>query len=169
MAGFDDATAAPVECHGYTLHPLDFNDIGHFERWAKQEFMNRVRDSMITADGMTPEQRSEWITAALDCESRMSFARQNGQNALSSIEGMRLIFWLSVRKEDPKLTLAKVEMPHPDIITDVIQTITDISGFTSAAARVVPAKKNGAGSPTTPETPTPETTSPPISQPPSAT
>ena len=143
MADLSNATKAPatitVDGKEWTLSPLEIRDFGEVERWLEVLPFERVRRKIAAlGEVATPELVKQMLDAA-ETESKSmglaSIATANGADdavtrALNSLEGVQLLFYLSVRKAHPEITRDEASaLMKADIIDDVRGVLDRVSGL----------------------------------------
>ena len=154
MADLSNATKTPatitVDGKEWTLSPLEIRDFGEVERWLEVLPFERVRRKIAAlGEVATPELVKQMLDAAETESKGMGIAKtdEDGKadkavtRALSSIEGVQLLFYLSVRKVHPEITReAAAGLLKVDLVGDVRGVLDKVAGLDADDA--------GAGRPT---------------------
>ncbi len=136
MAG----AAAEIELGGksYLMRPLSINEFAQFERWVDDA---PIRQAARNLDGLSADLQMKMLQQAQEAASRASQdnpeKRQNRISAqMTSMGGISYLIWLSLRQEQPELSLEAVsQMLTLDKLPYIQQRLDDINGFSSPSRK----------------------------------
>lgn len=138
MSDVTQAVAAPVEVvidgQPWRFAPLRYVDIGEIEQWMRDRFLKVGMDTLrlLKAEGfLTPEAASNEAVRIARVARQLSFvpslaefgdspgneAAAVSSTLLNSLEGLCRLFWLSLRREHPTITLESVTVWAGDMQT----------------------------------------------------
>ncbi len=136
MAG----AAAEIELDGktYLMRPLSIDEFAQFERWVDDA---PIRQAARNLDGLPLDlqtkmlqQAQEAASAASEVDSVKRQARIISQ--MMSMSGISYLIWLSLRREQPDLTLETVsQMLTMDKLPYVQQRLDEINGFSGPSQK----------------------------------
>lgn len=115
--GIPESTAAPAEItlggKTFRMRPLSFAEIGEFERWAQDEYLQRVERSVKYLDEAAKAEERRKAAAimrkmSMVVQSDDAEALREMDETCRSIEGLTRLIWLGLRREHPELTLPEV-------------------------------------------------------------
>jgi hypothetical protein len=104
-------TAAPTPIRfnngkDYLFTPLSDKDFDTLDEWLQAKY---VENGMKGIPEEWPEEKQNAVINAIVKESlKITFLTQGGLELLSTLQGMTFVSWLSLRKEQPTLTLDQV-------------------------------------------------------------
>ncbi len=136
MAG----AAAEIELGGktYRMRPLSIDEFAQFERWVDDA---PIRQAVRNLDGLSPELQTKMLQQAQEAASRTSQdspEKRQGRIAaqMTSMSGISYLIWLSLRREQPDLSLEAVsQMLTLDKLPYVQQRLDEINGFSSPSRK----------------------------------
>ncbi len=143
MAELSDATKAPatitVDGKEWRLSPLEIRDFGEVERWLEVLPFERTRRKIAALGEVATPELIQKMLAAAEAESKSMGLASIGTagesddavtRALNSLEGVQLLFYLSVRKAHPEVTReAASGLMQAEIIDDVRGVLDRVSGL----------------------------------------
>ena len=86
--------------------PLTDRDTEEIDEWLGARIINTARNSFTPSTSQA--ERDELLAVAMRQAVKTTFATQAGVELLATIPGMAFVCWLSLRKEQPHLTVPKV-------------------------------------------------------------
>lgn len=125
------ATAAPsvVELSGkkYLISPLDDKRIGMFERFLQDRVVDIAKRN---SEGLPPERADAMLAHAIDKASRLQIGSIDSLPMIGSIEVLVYLFWLSINKAHPEVTLeiAYELMLDPANMERAMGTVNNLQG-----------------------------------------
>ena len=121
-----EATAAPreVTLSGkiYYISPLVDEDIGEFERWVSDQFIDLAKRHL---DGLSDVQTNALLTHAYDVARKITMTSPESLELMITPRGCSKLFWLSFRHRHPELTEEQV-----------MGLLTDPKNFTAISNKI---------------------------------
>lgn len=115
MSNTATGTAAPLELilggKTYIMRPLGFAEIGEFERWAQQRYIDqteRLIANLDEAGKATIRMETVRLAQKLAMNTTDPEATRIMDELASSVEGVARLVFLSVRRSDPSATVESV-------------------------------------------------------------
>lgn len=109
MATRAEATAAPtvVELGGkkYKLKPLRDRDLGEFEQWVQDRYLQTVKRNLADLDGAD---RDRLLDRAFDRAATITASSPEALKLMTSVEGATKLLWFGLRQEQPNITEEEV-------------------------------------------------------------
>ncbi len=121
-----------------TLSPITIGDLKEFEIHWKSERVKAFLEA-LTAAGADKKERMEGVVRLLT----IPFTAEDLETSMGTMEGMALLLWYSIKKKQPKYTMAQVNQIQE--MEEVLNAVSAISGL-----------GRGSGNPTEDETETAE-------------
>ncbi len=136
MAG----AAAEISLNGktYLMRPLSIDEFAQFERWVDDA---PIRQAVRNLDGLSPDLQTKMLQQAQEAASQASQdnpeKRQGRITAqMTSMSGISYLIWLSLRREQPDLSLEAVsQMLTLDKLPYVQQRLDEINGFSGPSRK----------------------------------
>ena len=118
----------------YVLSPLTVDDLAEMERWIEDLPLQHARRVLAThGDMFSEEQKDRVLMAAV--EEGKTISLSTGAPALESMEGVRILLWLSLRHEHPEVKCEDVFKLLAISDLDAIKTTLDeVSGMKEVSA-----------------------------------
>lgn len=129
-------TPTEIEVRGqkYKIAPLTIGDIAEFESWVRSK---RVQTFLKNADGLPPEERKDIL---IDLCSK-PLGEDTLASEMTSMSGVQYLFWRTLLKHQPDMTLEKAQglvgWDNLDVLSSVVQNVGGI-------------QEDGEGNPTIP-------------------
>jgi len=141
MAG----AAAEIQLNGstYRMRPLTIDDFAEFERWVDDA---PIRQAARNLDSLTPDQQMKFLQQAQDAATAALLESPDKRqdritSQMTSITGISFLIWLSLRREQPELSLEAVsQMLTLDKLPYVQQRLDAINGFSRPSPKRVSKK-----------------------------
>jgi len=105
------AQGVPIVLKGkeYTLSPLGVNELGVLEKWMCNRQLAQLQEQFAQFPDLFPQElRKTLVLEAVREGQEMSLTKSATMERLQSIEAIRVIVWLSLRKCHPEVTQAGV-------------------------------------------------------------
>ena len=118
----------------YLMRPLTIDDFAQFERWVDDA---PIRQAARNLEGLTSELQMKMLQQAQEAASLASQDDPDKRQTritvqMSSMGGISYLVWLSLRREQPELTLEAVsQMLTLDKLPYIQQRLDEINGLTS--------------------------------------
>jgi len=138
MTNLPDMAGAAAEIklgdNTYLMRPLSIDDFAEFERWVDDA---PIRQAARNLNGLSPDlqmkllkQAQETAMAAIEEGPEKRQGRISSQ--MTSMSGICYLIWLSLRQEQPDMSLEAVsQILTLDKLPYVQQRLDDINGFSS--------------------------------------
>ncbi len=126
-----EANATPTEItlngESYTMSPLGISDLAMLEREMKNSAIELAKEAV---NRMSPALANGVLSDAVARASRLSINGADGQQYMSSMEGMTRMVWLSLKHNHPQITLKQVVglLDQPGAMDVAMEAFDTISG-----------------------------------------
>jgi hypothetical protein len=121
-----DSQGNPINVK-YRLSPLDQHNLGEFDRWAQDRYLDRVKAN--TKD-LPEAMRMELLHRAFIEAANITLSSKQGSELMLTVEGMVKLFEISIRKEHPNITPEEITsiMFDSEVLNMVADKISFVNG-----------------------------------------
>ena len=125
-----------VEWNGvvYRFHPLRDRDYGEWEAWLQDQYITRIKRNV---SGLSDVDRQRQLDRVFDKVHQITLSSPASTQAMGTLEGVGFMYWLSLRREMPDLTISDVL----SLVTNAAFLNAAIDAFNLANARALGAEK----------------------------